>query len=96
MEKYTKGRIGIHVSTSNTSSTVTKASVQVWFWSIYSIKDVKNTLYLSNNSTSATKSRGNVSISTSVNTGREWSTDNQQKLGTWTFEMTRKESLSVQ
>ena len=89
---YLKGRIGIYVSTSNTSSTVTKASVQVWFWSIYSIKDVKNTLYLSNNSTSATKSRGNVSISTTVNSGSGWSTSNQQKLGTWTFDMSRKES----
>ncbi len=79
------GRIGIYKSISNTN-TASTISVQVWFWSKYSVSDTANTLYytLSSSSSSAKDSKGAVSISTSVESGSGWSTSNQVKLYEYT------------
>lgn len=79
------GRIGIYKSISNTN-TASTISVQVWFWSKYSVSDTANTLYytLSSSSSSAKDSKGAVSISTSVASGSGWSTSNQVKLYEYT------------
>ena len=64
------GRIGIYTTTSSTN-TETTVSVQVWFWSKYSVDDdVGATLYLDNLSAtgSATTSKGSTSIKTTVAT----------------------------
>lgn len=84
-----KGRIGIYVSTSNTSNTVTKATVEVWYWSMYSLEDVNNTFYANWDTTSATTSKGATSLNCSVATGGGWSTSNQMKIATYTKEYTR-------
>ena len=79
------GRIGLYTSLSNTD-TQTKVTIQIWFWSKYSVSDSGNTLYYDNraSSGSASTSRGSVSISTTVDTGSGWSTSNQKKLKTYT------------
>lgn len=84
------GRIGIHVGTSQTNTTYT-VTVEVWFWSKYSVSDTANTFYYNNlgSAGSATTSRGSVSLKTSVDTGEGWSTSNQQKLATYSGEYTR-------
>lgn len=79
------GRIGLYTSLSSTD-TQTKVTIQIWFWSKYSVSDSGNTLYYDNKSASgsASTSRGSVSISTTVDTGSGWSTSNQKKLKTYT------------
>lgn len=79
------GRIGIYTSASTTNTQVT-LTTQIWFWSKYSVDDVSNTLYytLSTSSSSATDSKGSVSIKTTHNSGSGWSTTNQVKLYEYT------------
>lgn len=79
------GRIGIYKSLSNTNTTST-LTVQVWFWSKYSVDDDNNTLYytLSSSSGSAVDSKGSKSINTTVASGSGWSTSNQIKLYEYT------------
>lgn len=75
------GRIGISVTFTDTATT-RKADIGVWFWSKYSVSDQYNTLYYDRKLTSgtATTNRGNVSISTTVDSGSGWSTSNQVKI----------------
>lgn len=79
------GRLGIYKSISNTN-TASTMTVQVWFWSKYSVSDTANTFYytMSSSSSSAKDSKGAVSISTSVASGDGWSTSNQVKLFEYT------------
>ena len=89
------GKIGIYtsVSSSNTTSTVT---VQVWFWSKYSISDSYNTVYYNNNATTATTSvDSNLSISHTVATGDGWSTSNQTCIYETTHSVTRSTSAQT-
>lgn len=88
------GRIGIYVSVSNVSSTQSKRHTEVWFWSKYSVRDSGNTFYYNDESTSATTSKGSVSISTSVDSGGGWSTSNQQKIYTADYTFNRGTSNS--
>lgn len=74
------GRIGIYVGVSSTN-TQTTMNVEVWFWSKYSVSDTSNTYYYDSGKTSATTSRGSVSIHTTVDSGGGWSTSNQVRLG---------------
>lgn len=84
------GRIGIYVGTSQTNTQYT-VTVEVWFWSKYSVSDSANTFYYNNlgSAGSATTSRGSISINTSVDSGSGWSTSNQQKLATYSGTYTR-------
>lgn len=86
------GRIGIYKSLSN-ANTETTVTVEVWFWSKYSVSDTNNTLYFDNlsSSGSASTSKGSVSISTTSDSGG-WSDSNQKKLATYTYSYTRKTS----
>lgn len=88
------GRIGIYVSVTNVSNTQSKRHTEVWFWSKYSVRDSSNTFYYNDESTSATTSRGSVSISTSVDSGGGWSTSNQQKIYTADYTFNRGTSNS--
>lgn len=76
------GRVGIHVALTHTATT-TRRVVTLWFWSKYSVSDSSNTLYYDAGTTSASSSKGSVSISTSVSSGDGWSTSNQVKLKTY-------------
>lgn len=87
-----EAKLGIYVSTSSTTSTTT-VTIQVWFWSEYSVTDSVNTLYFNNEATSATTSKGSVSISHTVNSS--WSTSNQTKLATYTYSYSRGSSAST-
>ena len=82
------GRIGIYTSISNVDlkSVVT---VQVWFWSKYSVSDSNNKFYFDNNADSATTLIGDVTIKHTVSTGDGWSTSNQTMLGSYTYEYER-------
>lgn len=84
------GRIGIYTKLSSTETTTT-LSVEVWFWSKYSVSDSANTYYYDNLSTAgtATTSKGAVAINTTVASGSGWSTSNQQKLGSYSYTYTR-------
>lgn len=75
------GRIGIYVSLETTNTTVTP-TVEIWFWSKYSVSDGNNKLYytFASSSSSATKDRGSVSINTTVDSGSGWSTSNQFRI----------------
>ena len=68
------GRIGIYTGISSTDTTTT-LTVQIWFWSKYSVSDTKNNLYFDNlaSSGSASTNKGSVSISTTVDSGGGWS-----------------------
>lgn len=83
------GRIGIYTSLtplSTSPNTYYNLTVEVWFWSKYSVSDSSNTLYYDNLATAseATTSRGSLSIATTVASGDGWSTSNQQKIATYT------------
>ena len=84
------GRIGIYSSLSSTETKST-LTVEVWFWSKYSVSDTGNTYYYDNLSTagSATTSKGSVNINTTVDSGSGWSTSNQQRLGSYSYSYTR-------
>ena len=85
-----KGKIGINVTLTNSSSgTTTSVTIDVYFWSKYSAVDSSNTFYFNNKATSATTSRGSVSINHTVSSGGGWSTSNQTKLGTYTYNYNR-------
>lgn len=79
------GRIGIYKSLSNTNTESTM-TVQVWFWSKYSVDDSNNNFYytMSSSSSSAKDGKGSISINTSVASGSGWSTSNQVKLFEYT------------
>lgn len=87
------GRIGISVTVTDTATT-RKADIGVWFWSKYSVSDQYNTLYYDRKTTSgtATTNRGNVSISTTVDSGSGWSTSNQVKI--WSDSVTHTRGTS--
>lgn len=90
------GRIGISVTFTDTATT-RKVDIGVWFWSKYSVSDQYNTLYYDRKLTSgtATTSRGNVSISTTVDSGSGWSTSNQVKIWSDSVTHTRGTSAST-
>ena len=86
--KGSYGRIGISTSISNVDlqSTVT---IQVWFWSKYTVSDSNNRYFFNNNATTATTElAGDKVIRHTSNTA--WSTANQTLLasGTWTYTRT--------
>ena len=78
------GRIGIWFTCTETDTSVT-INPRIWFGSKYSVSDTSNTLYFNNNATSATESLGAVSISTTVDTGEGWSSDNEVLLKQLTY-----------
>lgn len=93
------GQIGIYhtLSSTNTETTLT---VEVWFWSKYSVSDkIGNALYLDNlgSSGSATTDRGLTNIQTKVATGEGWSTSNQVKLTSksYTWKHTRGKTAAT-
>ena len=90
------GRIGIAVPFTDTATT-RKADIGVWFWSKYSVSDQYNTLYYDRKLTSgtATTSRGNVSINTTVDSGSGWSTSNQVKIWSDSVTYTKQTSAST-
>lgn len=88
------GRIGIYVKLTN-DATTTKRHTEIWFWSKYSVSDTSNTFYYNDNATSATTSKGSVSISTPVSSGSGWSTSNQVKLAEYDYTFSRGTSSST-
>lgn len=73
------GRIGIYKSLSSTASKTT-VTIQVWFWSNYTVNDDKNTVYFNTGTTSAsTVVKSNVDINHTDNT-TGWGTSNQTKI----------------
>lgn len=90
------GRIGISATFTDTATT-RKADIGVWFWSKYSVSDQYNTLYYDRKLTSgtATTNRGNVAISTTVDSGSGWSTSNQVKIWSDSVTHTRGTSAST-
>ena len=82
------GRIGIYVKLTNTATKTTRHT-EIWFWSKYTVSDSSNTFYYDDNATSATTSKGSVSIKTTVNSGSGWSTTNQVKIDSYDSEFTR-------
>lgn len=87
------GRIGIYTSVSS-SATTTTVSVQVWFWSKYTVSDSSNKYYF-DTASSATTSRGSVSIKTTVASGSGWSSTNQVKIGSSAFTYSRGTSAQT-
>lgn len=87
------GRIGIYIDVISDTATQLKYTVQVWFWSKYSVSDTGNTLYYDHLKTTgkASTSRGSRSISTTVASGSPWPTANQKKIyetSTYTIDRT--------
>lgn len=79
--KNGKGRIGIHVTLTETETTV-KRKVDVWFWSKWSVDDTSNNVYFNcgTNISSASTRRKSASINHTVASGGGWSTSNQTKI----------------
>ncbi len=86
-----QGKIGIYIKTSITSTLVT-VSVEVWFWSKYSVKDKNNSYYYNSNATTATSLIGSRTINHAVASGEGWSTSNQTKLGSAMYNYPRNKS----
>lgn len=72
-----RAKLGIYTSISDTN-TVSTVKVQVWVATKWNVTDVYNTLYYNHgtNITSATTSKGNVAIKTTVGSGGGWSESN--------------------
>lgn len=87
------GKIGIYTSVSNTA-TKTTLTVDVYLWTKYSCSDSSNNVYFDNtsSSSSATTNRGSKSIKHTVASGDGWSTSNQTKIYSNTYEYTRTTS----
>lgn len=83
------GRIGIYtgVSSTNTETTLT---VEIWFWAKWTVDDAINVLRFDNLSSSgkATTSKGAVRVIT-TEPNYSWSTTNQVKIATYTYNYTR-------
>lgn len=78
-----EGRIGIYVALSQETDTTIKYTVETWFWSKYSVVDSNNNFYIGKTTTSsgtASEKIGDVNIRTGNDAGTGWSTDNQQKI----------------
>lgn len=87
-----QGCIGLYISLSNTNTT-TNVTIEVWFWSRVSVDDSNNSFYFDNEKSSATTSRGSVSVRTTSN--NSWNTANQVKIKTYTYSYTRGTSAST-
>ena len=86
------GRIGLYITTSSTN-THTTATIQIWFWSKYSVSDTSNTLRY-NEGTAASTNRGSVNIRTTVDSGGGWSTSNQVRIASTTVTHSRATNAS--
>ena len=86
-----QGKIGIYIKTSITATLVT-VSVEVWFWSKYSVLDKNNSYYYNSNATTATSLIGSRTINHAVASGEGWSTSNQTKLGSAMYNYPRNKS----
>lgn len=87
------GRIGIYRSVTTTNNKIS-GTIEIWFWSKYSVSDTNNTLYYNRESSpgSATTEKGSVSISTTHDSGTGWSTTNQKKIASYSYSDTRQVS----
>lgn len=91
------GRIGIYVN-ATTSATTVSGTIEIWFWSKYSVTDSGNNLYYDNRSSSGsatTKVASGIGINHTVATGEGWSTSNQTKLKSYSFSYNRGTSTST-
>ena len=86
-----KGRLGIYVGVTSTNTTTT-VNVQVWFWTKYGCTDSGNTFYYDAGygTSSATTSKGSVTIKHTVSSGDGWSTSNQTKVAEYTYTYDRQ------
>lgn len=77
-----KGRLGIYTSVSRNTNTQVVLNVEIWFWTKYSCVDSSNTLYYNagESASSASSSKGSVSINHKIASGEGWSTSNQTKI----------------
>ena len=78
------GRLGIYTTASSTD-TQTTVTIEVWFWSKWSVQDTNNAYYFDASTTTATTNRGSVSFNHTVATGDGWSTSNQTLLGRYSY-----------
>lgn len=76
-----QGRIGAYITSSSTN-TQTTVTMQVWFWTKYSVEDSSNSFHYSFTGTGVINI-GSVNISHPVSTGSGWSTQNQTHIGTY-------------
>ena len=85
------GRIGISVNVSYPTYTTASVSIEVWFYSKWTVKDTSNNFYFDDGVTSASTNRGKRSISTPSNSS--WSESNKVLIYTYpTFSVTRTTS----
>lgn len=82
-----QGRIGVYITNSSTQ-TQTTVTMQVWFWTKYSVYDSSNTFHYSFSDTGII-TIGSVNISHPVSSGGGWSTSNQTHVGTYSHTYTR-------
>ena len=89
------GRIGIYVGLSNTDTT-SAVTIEVWFWSKYSVEDDHQAYYFGNETTAKYPTvRPSVVINHTVSTDSGWSTSNQTKMGTYAYSYTRTSSAQT-
>lgn len=81
-----KGRIGIYVKLTSTNTQTTRHT-EVWVWTKYSTSDSTNTFYYNDNATTATTSKGSVTINTTSDSS--WSTSNQKKIAEYDYTFNR-------
>jgi uncharacterized repeat protein (TIGR02543 family) len=92
------GRIGIYTSVSNTNATTAKLTVQIWFWSKYSVIDSSNLLSMRVTDSAGKEIYSDIktsTINTTVANGDGWSTSNQFEYAKWEFSYTRSSTAET-
>lgn len=93
-----KGKIGLYITVSNTD-TVSTVKTEIWFHSMYWVKDTSNTLKANWNATTATTSQGSVSINNLVegvtDSGSGWADDGMILIKTMTNSYNRGTNAST-
>lgn len=94
------GRIGIEVANITPTATDYTYTVNIWFWSKYSVDDSSNSLYYNKlvetgEATYKDPLKQPGRIVTSVASGEGWSTSNQKKLATYTYTESKLKSVQT-
>ena len=94
------GRIGIEVANITPTYTDYTYTVNIWFWSKYSVDDSSNSLYYNKlvetgEATYKDPLKQPGRIVTSVASGEGWSTSNQKKLATYTYTESKLKSVQT-
>lgn len=94
------GRIGLEITGISATNTNYTFTVNIWFWSKYSVDDSSNSLYYNNlvstgEATYKDPLKQPGRILTTVASGEGWSTSNQKLLATYTYTYSKTKDIQT-